>query len=103
MDLDGTLAEYGDWQGPNNIGKPIPKMVERVKEWLAKGVDVRIFTARVALPVAGTHRVIEDWCVEHIGVALPITCSKDYAMMELWDDRCVQVIPSTGERADGQG
>lgn len=26
----------------------------------------------------------------------------DFAMVELWDDRCVQVIPNTGKRADGK-
>jgi hypothetical protein len=43
---------------------------------------------------------IGDWCEEHIGVRLPITCTKDYGMVELWDDRAVQVIPNTGDRAD---
>ena len=47
VDLDGTLAEYNGWQGPANIGAPIPAMVERVKAWLEEGRDVRIFTARV--------------------------------------------------------
>ena len=102
VDLDGTLAEYGGWQGADHIGKPIPKMVERVKAWLTKGVEVRIFTARVAVPAPGIVRVIEDWCVEHIGVALAVTATKDYGMVELWDDRCVQVVPNTGERADKQ-
>ncbi len=32
---------------------------------------------------------------------LEITNSKDLAMLELWDDRCVQLIPNTGRRADG--
>lgn len=118
VDLDGTLAEYGGWQGPDHIGRPIPLMVERVKQWLLEGRDVRIFTARVdggevALTmgdVNGEHfkdiqRVrngIELWCKEHIGQVLPITNRKDYGMTELWDDRAVQVIPNTGKRADGK-
>lgn len=44
VDLDGTLAEYTGWHGPGHIGPPIPKMLDRVKNWLAEGVDVRIFT-----------------------------------------------------------
>lgn len=98
VDLDGTLAHYEGWNG-GDIGKPIPAMVARVKAWLAAGISVRIVTARVSVPLVGTHAAIEAWCVEHIGVALPVTCSKDYAMIELWDDRAVQVIPNTGEPA----
>jgi hypothetical protein len=30
-----------------------------------------------------------------------VTREKDFAMIELWDDRAVQVVTNTGERADG--
>lgn len=108
VDLDGTLAEYSGF-GSGEIGPPIPRMVARVKDWLAAGQEVRIFTARVAnssVLAAGIERwkierPIEDWCRKHIGRALPITCEKDFLMLELWDDRCVQVIPNTGRRVDG--
>jgi len=33
---------------------------------------------------------------EHIGVDLPVTREKDMAMIALYDDRCVQIIPNTG-------
>ncbi len=113
VDLDGTLAEYNGWQGHNHIGKPIPRMVERVLDWCNAGKDVRIFTARVARPHdltpgpygcehCGVLASIEAWCKEHLGRVLPITNVKDYGLIELWDDRAVQVIPNTGERADGQ-
>jgi hypothetical protein len=103
VDLDGTLAEYHGW-AEGMIGKPIPKMLQRVKYWLLAGKDVRIFTARVSHPVVRekAKALIEQWCVIHIGKILPITCRKDFEMIELWDDRCVQIIPNTGERADGQ-
>ena len=105
MDLDGTLAEYHGWRGITHIGSPIPKMVERVKQWLKEGLDVRIVTARVggtegALRKAAKHRIIL-WCREHLGRELPITATKDLWMTALWDDRCVQVVPNTGERVDG--
>lgn len=99
VDLDGTLAHYEGWTG-GGIGKPIPAMVERVKAWLAGGTEVRIFTARVAHPIAGTHAAIEAWCLEHIGEALPVTCQKDFSMIELWDDRAVRVVPNTGLTPD---
>lgn len=105
VDLDGTLAEYGAWKGPDHIGAPVPAMVERVKKWLSEGREVRIFTARVSPDNTGevaSRDVIAAWCWHHLGCALPVTATKDYGMIELWDDRCVQVIPNTGKRADGK-
>lgn len=98
VDLDGTLAVYDGWQGPYHIGEPIPLMVERVKKWLAKGEWVKIFTARVCDGDPKTRLAIEDWCEKHIGQRLEVTNMKDYGMIEIWDDRAVQVIPNTGIR-----
>jgi hypothetical protein len=86
----------------------VPAMVERVKGWIAEGLDVRIFTARVApyvfedggddaaRSVGEQVQLIEAWCLEHLGRVLPITCSKDYAMARCYDDRAVQVEKNTG-------
>ena len=110
VDLDGTLAHYDGWKGTAHIGEPVPRMLARVKAWLAEGKDVRIFTARVS-PVSCSinNEKVEDvrnrifeWCHTHIGQAISITHEKDLSMIELWDDRCVQVIPNTGERVDGK-
>ncbi len=98
-DLDGTLAEYHGWDD-GKIGKAIPKMLARVKGWIESGQEVRIVTARAA-----DNRDIFDiakWLEENDIGGLTITNEKDFAMVELWDDRCVQVIPNTGERADGR-
>lgn len=108
VDLDGTLAEYEGFQGRNHIGKPILLMLHRVDNWLKEGKDVRIFTARVHARQPSEDRIaaeeaIHEWCFKHLGRALPVTCMKDFQMAELWDDRCVQVIPNTGRRADGKG
>lgn len=105
VDLDGTLAVYDHWRGPSHIGEPIPAMVERVKRWLEEGRDVRIFTARVtsdgtiagAVVASKARRAIRRWCALHIGRELPITNVKDSQMLELWDDRAVQVVTNTGE------
>lgn len=99
VDLDGTLAHYEGWNG--GIGRPIMPMVERVKQWLAEGREVRICTARVSQAEEGwvdQERQIKAWCKEHIGVELAVTCSKDFAMVELWDDRAVTVEMNTGRR-----
>lgn len=107
VDLDGTLARYDGWVSETHIGEPIAPMVERVKGWLSDGLDVRVFTARVygthsTREHSATRAAIEDWCAEHIGAVLPITNIKDFSMVELWDDRAIQVIPNTGKRADGK-
>jgi len=100
VDLDATLAEYTGWHGPDHIGKPIPKMVERVKEILAAGMTVKIFTARMSEPDMDVRRrvikAIREWTLEHIGVALDPTNVKTYDMIECYDDRIIQVIPNTG-------
>jgi hypothetical protein len=102
VDLDGTLAHYDEWSSITSIGDPVPSMVQRVKAWLAQGITVKIFTARVAFPSDSEFtetqtRYIQDWCKKHIGQELEITCMKDFAMLELWDDRCVQVLMNTGQ------
>jgi len=118
VDLDGTLAYYekGDYhkKGPTFIGEPIPKMVERVKKWLEEGMEVRIMTARALPPMAilsqlgvtareyaKIEEAIAEWCLLHIGRVLPITCVKDYDMIELWDDRAVAVQTNTGKYLGG--
>lgn len=105
VDLDGTLAEYNGWQGINHIGAPVRTMLSRVRKWIEDGRDVRIFTARVSHDgspkrmLEAQHAMIRvmDWCEQHIGRSLPVTCTKDFAMLELWDDRAVQVTENVGE------
>ncbi len=118
VDLDGTLAEYHDFVSVTHIGRPIMPMVERVRDWLKAGYDVRIFTARVdggtaALAEGNKHGekfadqvpirgAIDKFCMDQFGKTLPITNEKDYGLIEIWDDRAIQVIPNTGIRADGR-
>lgn len=106
VDLDGTLAFYDGWKGPGHIGHPIPLMLARVKEWIADGKDVRIFTARVANLSLGDEMavrgVIRDWCYKNIGKSLPVTCQKDMGMIVLYDDRCRQVEENTGVLVGGE-
>lgn len=107
VDLDGTLAYYERWISEDHIGDPIPSMLARVKAWLDKGVDVRIFTARAfdfdGRPLVQVIATIEEWCEKHVGQELPITCRKDSRMIELWDDRAVSVEPNTGKHFSFRG
>lgn len=107
VDLDGTIARYDGWKGPAHIGEPVAPMVARVKAWLETGIEVRIFTTRVSGVREGmeadvTLKCIEQWCALHIGRVLAVTCTKDFGMIQLWDDRAVQVEANTGRRMDGQ-
>lgn len=100
VDLDGTLAHYDFWRGVAHIGVPIPAMLDRVKRWLAEGRVVKIMTARAAPRSDGSEvmavKFIRLWCRNHLGRELEVTCVKDGAMIELWDDRAVSVEENTG-------
>lgn len=105
VDLDGTLANDSviDMMGykPELIGPPIPAMVKRVKTWLAKGVKVVIFTARVhpghgLAEVVMAENAIKEWCMNVFGQELEVTCMKDPAFEEIWDDKVVRVDSNNG-------
>lgn len=100
VDFDGTLAIHSC--SANELGKPIPRMVRRVKQWRAEGRPVSIFTARAAQHDTSEWGAdeqvgrIQAWCLEHLGEALPVTAVKTFDVTEIWDDRAVQVIVNTG-------
>lgn len=111
FDLDGTLAKY-DAQGDHSvIGEPIKPMVMAALEFIARGYTVKIVTARVYFPIPfmatpeEKHRLdqvylereaIAKWCMGVFGRHLEVTCSKDYEMIALFDDRAIQVRTNTG-------
>jgi len=95
VDLDGTLARYEGF-GDGLIGPPVPAMLTRVQEWLRRGYQVRVVTAR-----AGTRegvKQVERWLQTHGLEGVDATDRKDYDMIELWDDRAVRVEANTGRR-----
>ena len=102
VDLDGTLAYYDHWRGEDHIGDPIPGMVRVVKRLLAKGNEVRIFTARASLYGRDADRrqknvaLIKAWCKEHLGEELEVTSDKDFNMVALYDDRAYRVVLNEG-------
>jgi hypothetical protein len=98
VDLDGTLADDTK-EEEFGIGPPVKEMVDRVKMWLSRGIEVRIFTARLSSKQWHTEQYnIRQWCTKHIGKELEVTSCKDYDMVELWDDRAVTVERNTGRR-----
>lgn len=99
VDLDGTLAEHNPEHAFHalTIGPPVPKMVEHVKQLLANGKRVKVFTARVADdPDGSIADAIQAWTREHLGQALEVTNEKTPGMKLLLDDRARQVERNTG-------
>jgi hypothetical protein len=123
VDFDGTIAEYYEWMGWNVFGSPIMPMIYRIRRWLGEGHDVKVLTARIGVvggywegtkwvhgeakinscritgakfSNADMARAISEYTEKHVGAALDVTCIKDLRMIELWDDRCIQVEPNTG-------
>lgn len=105
FDLDGTTAYYDGWKGSAHIGEPVPKIVAMIKDYLAKGKTVKIFTARVAedddLTVEQKIKIIQDWTQKHIGQRLPVTCIKDQKMELLYDDKAIRVVLNANQRLLG--
>ncbi len=95
VDLDGTLAQWQSGHSSQHIGPPIQSMLDRVKRWITMGIEVRIFTARAS--VDAHIPPVEEWLKTHGLEGLKVTNVKDYRMLQLWDDRAIQVIPNTGE------
>jgi translation initiation factor 2 alpha subunit (eIF-2alpha) len=101
FDLDGTLAKYDGWQGVDHIGEPVPLMVQRIRDYIEKGVVCKIFTARVCThqddyTIKQIEDIIKDWCEKHIGYRIAVTNQKDFGMIKLYDDRCQRVEENTG-------
>jgi len=98
VDLDGTLMVWQD--NGVTMGAPIMVMVNRVKGWLAKGQEVRVFTARISHKDEEFKnevvKAIKQWCVENIGQELEVTNVKDFHCIQIWDDKAVRVIKNTG-------
>lgn len=94
VDFDGTLVVYDEWQGAGVFGAPIRPMIDRVKHWLKCGRRIKIVTARAHDPIDSS--AVKAWTLEHLGQELEVTAEKDYLMLQLWDDRAVQLVPNTG-------
>ncbi len=94
VDLDGTLAYYDRFSSYDKVGEPVPAMMALVRKMLNNGVRVKIFTARVQDP--DQLPIIRKWLKQNDLPELEITNIKDYNMLRLYDDRCIQVERNTG-------
>ena len=94
FDLDGTLAKDDGWKGKEHIGEPIEKTRKLIEKKLEQGKKVKIFTARASDPK--TTPYIKDWLKQNNIPLLEITNKKDPGMVNIYDDRAVQVRKNTG-------
>ena len=73
-------------------------MMDRIKQWIAQGKTVKIFTARATIPQQIPP--IREWLRQNGLPELEITNMKDFSMVECWDDRAVEVVTNTGRPAN---
>ncbi len=99
VDLDGTLAYYDNNSSIEKVGPPIPDMLALVKKMINNNIRVKIFTARATDPEQ--LPIIRKWLKTNNLPELEITNIKDYYMLRLYDDRCVQVEKNTGRLITG--
>jgi hypothetical protein len=69
-------------------------MLRRVQAWTAQGMKVKIVTARAGDPVG--LAATQAWLLQNGLGTLEVTDRKDFGMLELWDDRAIQVVHNTG-------
>lgn len=99
VDLDGTLAYHEPGTPLTTIGEPIMPMLNRVRQMLAEGARVKIFTARAGH--LEQVEMIRSWLVRQGLPQLEVTNVKDYSMIRLYDDRGIQVETNTGRLVTG--
>jgi hypothetical protein len=109
VDFNGTLAWHDkgakviDENGKPLLGKPIPRMVTRVKKLLDSGMGVRIQCGTVGLGGPNGDKMaaaIKEWCVLHIGRELPVTGSITPKCIGVWNDKARGVVRNTGRFVD---
>jgi hypothetical protein len=106
VDFDGTISFYehdhadGGYD-PSKVGEPIPRMCDRVREWLADGDEVVVLTARVwsghsAEEIAVARKAVGAFCLEQFGRELEVTSEKDPHIEVIYDDKAVGVTKNLG-------
>jgi hypothetical protein len=104
-DLNGTLCfhEKGtpvfNADGEFIIGKPINRMVRRIRRMLSEGLKVKIMSGSVGLggeKAAVAETAIRKWCKEHLGRELEVSATITPRCLGLFNDKAIAVIRNTG-------
>lgn len=104
LDLDGVLAEYHGWEGPDHIGPPLPGALKFAKT-VAKLADIVIFTGRCS-EEPGDRDVVQsispgqmrikviDWLEKHGFPFVDVYIGQGKPRVHAFiDDRAVQCSP----------
>ena len=103
IDVDGVLAQYDGWKGPDVIGDPIPGARGFLEELNKRGFRIVIHTTRTRDFEGTDHKArcaaVKKWLVKHnlphhvlhTQIGKPIACA--YV-----DDRAVPCRPSDDDR-----
>ena len=109
VDLDGVLAEYDGWKGPEHFGKPIVDIVDMVNVLKRMGYTIIIYTTRAdeILNGHGARQKTIEW-LQGAGVLYDRLVAKPLAVAIL-DDRAINAIdfrntphPFEGETDEGK-
>lgn len=95
FDFDGTLATHKKYNGPTKLGKPIPRMVRRLRRYISHGQKCKIFTARA--DDERSVNAIKKWLKDNELPDLEITNLKDEHCIKIYDDKAVGVVKNTGK------
>ena len=109
VDLNGTLAHHEKGApvftaaGEPLIGKPIKRMVDRVRRLMDQGTSVRILCAAVSEDTPRAEKLrsaVKDWTKKHLGRALPVTATVTPRCIGIWNDKARGVVRNTGKFTD---
>jgi hypothetical protein len=94
-DFDGVLAKTVKGKfSKDKIGEPVPAMVKKIKDAIARKSKVVIFTARAA--EKENIPPIKKWLKDHDLPALEISNEKLPEYTSFWDDRARKVNRDKG-------
>ena len=107
IDLDGTLAQEGEWQGQHHIGEPFPGAVEFCRALVDGGHALILHTRRVAgdrdprydegLSVSARADIVERWLLYHAFPPMGIWVQRGKPGADLFlDDRALRLEPARG-------
>jgi hypothetical protein len=99
LDFDKTLARHESAWGISRVGEPIPLMVAKVKEWVAKGYKITIFTARLSHDLSQNkiqEGLIKGFLAKNGLPDFDVTAMKLSSFTHIIDDRGYHVFPNTG-------
>lgn len=104
VDLDGTLAEFGEWQGRDKIGDPLPGAVQAMWTLVSSGHNVFVYTCRCSHELHAEytegHTVGESaafvlaWLRRHRFPHMQVYVGQGKPIADVYlDDRAMRVAP----------